>query len=743
MNLAGLEHRAALWRRHYRLRRILFAAGAAALAAACGVRFSPAAAAVAGVAVAAGVWLFLRRREPKITAAAIAVHLNRSCPTLEESATLWLRAPTTFSLVERLQHQRLELAWAALADRATLGCPVRATLRPATGVAMLGLVALLLAGGWPRAALVAPTQSPPVPSVATIKEPVPVSLRTATVVVEPPGYLARPLRRLEGLDGEVVEGAAITWEMTFAGDIAAVTIESTGRNEQITAESVGGGFFRARSSMSDTRLYQLAVTGGDGRRVLWPQVHTLKIIRDQPPKLAWQHPAVSRTIVDPAGELAVPVRLAVTDDHGLADVHLVITVAKGSGEGVKFREQNLPLDRSPDGASYGRVLDLNRLGLEPGDELYFHADAIDNRTPRPNQARSETRFLVLRGPATERADPGVALAGLKVVPQYFRSQRQLIIDTERLLAEQPTLTTEKFRERSEEIGIDQKLLRLRYGQFLGEEFEAELDGAPKEAQAMGFAARLQGRSPGTDARAAGVERVIEAQHNHEAVPNRERPATIEEIRAPFVHAHDNAEVATVFDEKVKASLRAVLAAMWEAEGLLRTGRAAEALPPENRALELLKELQQADRVYVKRVGFEPAPLKIDERRLRGELDAIPKQARTPLAAVARSAEILALQAALAALGRDGLAGLPAETAAVVEGRLTAAALEKPESFVPALEIWRRRSGGTNASDHGKLQQALWALLPAPEESPRRPAEAAPALAGKYFEALRTDGPTPR
>ena len=103
---------------------------------------------------------------------------------------------------------------------------------------------------------------------------------------------------------------------------------------------------------------------------------------------------------------------------------------------------------------------------------------------------------------------------------------------------------------------------------------------------MGLAARIQGRSPAADPRSGGVERVIEAQHDHSAPVNRERPATVEEMRAPFVHVHDNAEVATVFDEKVKASLRAVLAAMWEAEGLLRTARPADALAPENRALTL-------------------------------------------------------------------------------------------------------------------------------------------------------------
>ncbi len=37
---------------------------------------------------------------------------------------------------------------------------------------------------------------------------------------------------------------------------------------------------------------------------------------------------------------------------------------------------------------------------------------------------------------------------VKVLPEYFRSQRQLIIDTETLIAEEPEITAEDFRKRA-------------------------------------------------------------------------------------------------------------------------------------------------------------------------------------------------------------------------------------------------------------------------------------------------------
>jgi hypothetical protein len=40
-----------------------------------------------------------------------------------------------------------------------------------------------------------------------------------------------------------------------------------------------------------------------------------------------------------------------------------------------------------------------------------------------------------------------------------------------LLKDKDSISVEKFNNRSNDLGIDQKLLRLRYGKFLGEEGE--------------------------------------------------------------------------------------------------------------------------------------------------------------------------------------------------------------------------------------------------------------------------------
>jgi hypothetical protein len=58
--------------------------------------------------------------------------------------------------------------------------------------------------------------------------------------------------------------------------------------------------------------------------------------------------------------------------------------------------------------------------------------------------------------------------------------------------------------------------------------------------------------------------------------------------------------------------------MWEAEKQLRALTPSPALPFEIKALEAIKQLQQADRIYLHRTAFVPPPLK-EEKRMTGDL----------------------------------------------------------------------------------------------------------------------------
>ncbi|WP_248785489.1 hypothetical protein, partial [Escherichia coli] len=108
------------------------------------------------------------------------------------------------------------------------------------------------------------------------------------------------------------------------------------------------------------------------------------------------------------------------------------------------------------------------------NDVIAQLEVRDNHAPTPQTGRSSS--VILRLPSAEVA-LGAELEGRikKTLPAYFRSQRQIIIDAEALIRQRRGLAADDFIKRSDAIGVDQRILRLRYGQFLGEESE----GAPK------------------------------------------------------------------------------------------------------------------------------------------------------------------------------------------------------------------------------------------------------------------------
>ena len=100
----------------------------------------------------------------------------------------------------------------------------------------------------------------------------------------------------------------------------------------------------------------------------------------------------------------------------------------------------------------------------------YTLNATDNNN---QQTQSDTYIISIADTADLMSFDGI-INSVNLKPEYFRSQRQIIIETEQLLKDKPSITQDAFNNKSNDLGIDQKLLRLRYGKFLGEEFEANI-----------------------------------------------------------------------------------------------------------------------------------------------------------------------------------------------------------------------------------------------------------------------------
>ncbi|NJM24260.1 MAG: hypothetical protein HC859_00685 [Bacteroidia bacterium] len=318
----------------------------------------------------------------------------------------------------------------------------------------------------------------------------------------------------------------------------------------------------------------------------------------------------------------IDLRCAIADEYGLAGASIIATVSKGSGESVKFREQQLyfesPAHIAGTRISAARKLDLHSLGMEPGDELYYYIEATDSRQPVANRARTETYFVALQDTASQRLSVEGGL-GVDLMPEYFRSQRQLIIDTEKLLRNKKGLDQHTFNATSNELGYDQKVLRLRYSQFLGEEFETEIGDAGLDTQDGEQPVEEQfGHTHDTENEHNLVVEKTQAGHEHEEPKD---PTKKEDPLEAFVHAHDDAEEATFFIQSIRSKLKAAVAVMWDAELHLRMYTPEKSLPYQYEALRLLKEISNDSRIYVHRTGFDPPPVK-EDKRLTGDLTEI-------------------------------------------------------------------------------------------------------------------------
>ena len=452
----------------------------------------------------------------------------------------------------------------------------------------------------------------------------PPSLQMAKVQIRPPDYSG--LRTSESNDLNVValSGSRLRWRVGL-GNAGGVSLRlSDGRGKDLAFQKKAD-FYEYGDRLLHSGIYNFKAYRGDS--LVWQsEFYRLEAQPDEPPKIAPASKELYRYhLLKDAKKISVSAKIS--DDFRVKNAFIVATLARGSGENVKFREVRLPLNPSSfREANLTKVLDLKALQFAPGDELYYYWAAVDNRQPEANFTKSDTYFIVYRDTARiEEAE--LATMAVNRMPEYFRSQRQIIIDTEKLIAKRKKTTPQEFKSTSNEIGFDQKVLRLRYGQFLGEEFETNIGGGtlPDDHDAGGD-------PPGGDPLEGFVHKhdteedhaaVAEAPgHDHGSSGPADQQDPLAALMEQYVHSHDDAEVNTFHEESTRSLLKMALEQMWQSELHLRMYEPEKALPFENKALEYLKTAQQKARTYVKKSGFDPPPLKIKETRLTGDLDKI-------------------------------------------------------------------------------------------------------------------------
>ncbi|MDI9237666.1 hypothetical protein QLQ15_01930 [Lysobacter sp. LF1] len=665
--------------------------------------------------VVASAWAL--RASSALDTAWLVRELDRRRRDLDDSADLLFAPDAKLSGLERLQRARLV---ERLEESPAPDLRPAWSTRPHVIGTVLGALAIAAIVLWPvrpRAAF----EDVVAQVTGEVARPTHTRVLDQQLHVTPPAYTRQAARDEPTLDAKAPQGTRLQWAYRFAPQpTAAELVFHDGRRVALHRD---GDVWRGEHVLVKSALYRLELR--DSLPLRESKAHRLDAIADRPPQVRVLEPDRSLSLITP-GQRSWNVAFEASDDYGIApSARLRITLAQGSGENITFREHSATLAGSGNATTrrYTHRLDLAALGLAAGDDLIVQLDVNDNRAPSPQNVRSAS--LILRWPS----DLGTETSGLegmvkKVLPAYFRSQRQIIIDAEALLKEKRTLPAERFLQRSDAIGVDQRILRLRYGQFLGEEAE----GAPKPP-------------PTSDANAATGDHeqdgtAQESGHDdHDHVASEAPSATFGQegsVLEEYGHTHDHAEAATLLDPETRTILKAALDAMWQSELHLRQGDPKQALPHAYRALARIKEVQQASRIYLARVGPELPP--IDEsRRMGGDRAGIDNRAEVMASATAPDPTLSALWRALDD-SPSTTAQPPVDFPALERWlRANESRIADPLSFIAAVEALRADPQCARCRDD--LRAQLWPLLPRPATSvPRR--DDGDASGRRYLDALR-------
>lgn len=713
------------------------------------------AAALAGLAaLAAGLLPRLRAHD----LAWVTRRLDARHPELEDSTGLLAGTATGLSRLQRLQRLRIARRIEAIAaDELQREWPVRT-------IAVTSLLALVLVATalvWPTGTGQESHAGPPATTRAQASQ-AQTRITQARLGITPPAYTGLPERSEHGLDAAVAEGSRVDWSLHLEPEPSSVSLQFLD-GESLSLQR-GGTHWTGAMRIGQSQLYRVVVEGAPAAD---PRMHRIEAVADLPPRVLVLEPE-QNVVYAQADQSTWTLAFEARDDHGLGRAELVLTLAQGSGELVDFSEMRQPLDGVDLGAPgepprrrYTTTLEPGEFGFGAGDDLVARLEVRDNREPDAQLARSAA--VVLRWPPPGMGDvPGFDGLMQRTMPAYFRSQRQIIIDAEALIAERATLERREFVDRSGDIGADQQLLRLRYGQFMGEEAEAGTGGDDHDHDHDhahgGHEAEVQGAAPApapAPARAPRVSNPLFADdaahdghdehhaHEHDE-PQHAQPGAgagtpaagfggdARGVIEQFGHLHDIPEAATLLDPLTRETLRGALRAMWASEGALRLGEPEAALPHAHEALELIQRVRQANRVHLARVGLELPP--IDEtRRLSGDLEGVEDRPDPIEAALDDTRELAGLWSALQAPDPTGPG--PDFEGTIEWVMAHREALEDPLGLVEAIDAVAREPDCEACLS--RLRARLWAALEVPAAGVRqRPPPTAPGE--HYLRQLGTE-----
>lgn len=657
----------------------------------------------------------------KLTLEKIGNYIDKNLDAVEYSTGLLLLPENQLSGVARLQRHKVS---ETLQKSIHLVRPKVALKQAVLVLGAFGLLTFFAQQFNWTSLLAAPESTPEVEQRIAFKplDSIEISneapqLEHQKLLIRYPSYTRIGTISTTNMNVKALEGSILTWKLKFDRPIQSVVLESSNDDHSMRKSD---GEYSHQMLLSTAGFYNFNFEALDGASYQ-SELYALEMFKDERPTVDIQK-LKQFTSFDFDEDKTIAFETMITDDYGIMDAHIIATVSKGEGESVKFREQRLHFNnallKGSKNQKLSKRIDLDEMGMEPGDELYFYIAVTDNKEPKANTTRSETYFAVIRDTLSSQfAVEGTM--GADLMPDYFRSQRQLIIDTEKLIANKSKLPQKEFNFTSNELGFDQKALRLKYGEFMGDEAESGIQVA--EAVTEETEEEENNEDPLSeythDHDGSNEHNLVDHEHEEEGEDEQE-----EDPLESYLHNHDDPEESTLFTQSLKSKLRQAMTEMWDAELYLRLYTPEKSLPYQYRALKLIQEIKNSARIYVHRIGFDPPPIK-EDKRLTGELEEVVSFQKQVDLAVPE--EFPFMKKAVERL-EQLTQGRPSEEAdknlfSAAGNELAALAILEPGKYLKTLQQlkWMSDSNEYATSQLYEVLRGLKAAIPKPKSKPKR------------------------
>jgi len=566
-------------------------------------------------------------------------HINRQLPDYQESAQLLVAEKETLTLLQQLQQEKIIKTFQRDVTQGRLKkhLPAVSFKQPLYLTLLSVFVIGMVQWGYPLMSSKSMYEQQSVDSEEKTVDSKSVTIEKVSVAITPPRYTGKKAFNSEDLNLQIIEGANVEWRLQF-NDTSLNYFMVNAKGERLPLQLQSDGRHSITRTITQTSIYRLSYEDASGYHNL-PGVYSIAVTKDKAPKIRIISPNQTLVEIPKSQEAAFAIEATVSDDYGIGEVKILASVAKGSGEAVKFRDETFQFDRQETRDKtnhYFKNWSLKALQMEPGDEVYFSIVAEDNKSPQPQIGKSSS--VIVRWLDDEIIETAAEGIQIRFVPEYFRSQRQIIIETEQLIADQKDLSDTAFKEKSVDLGHSQRDLKEKYGQYLGDEF------GEGPGEQFGLADGYHGGEDVASGEAtAGMEEHgdhddhdshdeqqsksgpdvghVHADSENQSMIDHSDKSGASELIARFAHNHGTVEVGPMSRRDPKSWMKKAVSIMWQAELHLMMHEPEKALPFEYEAYEYLKLARQAERVYVKRLGFEPPPVK-ESARLTGELKDI-------------------------------------------------------------------------------------------------------------------------